>query len=59
MVSFCPVFFGIFKDARHLTVSDLKWGIQFEEEYAVAEHQQTRTQLRTTPKTYREVNRNG
>ena len=77
-----------------------KWGIQFEEEYAVAEHgnrrvdyaekqeiidgirnkyqpewldeielpanaypmsgqQQTRTQLRTTPKTYREVNRNG
>lgn len=75
-----------------------KWGIQFEEEYAVAEHgnrrvayaekqeiidgirskyqpewfeeaeippnaypmggqQQTRTQLRTTPKTYREVNR--
>ena len=77
-----------------------KWGIQFEEEYAVAEHgnrrvayaekqeiidgirnkyqpewldeielppnaypmggqQQTRTQLRTTPKSLREVNRNG
>ena len=77
-----------------------KWGIQFEEEYVVAEHgnrrvayaekqeiidgirnkyqpewleeielppnaypmggqQQTRTQLRTTPKSYREVNRNG
>ena len=77
-----------------------KWGIQFEQEYAVTEHgnrkvayaekqeiidgirskyqpewmeeveippsaypiggqQQTRTQLRTSPKTYREVNRNG